>query len=142
MAAGEHLEPLTSPTMPTVGCCIAQDSCADFKSDCTQQREVLATADGGQSFRLITPPGSRSTPCGEISTAPLATLSPAAHNGRKTGDPSGTQISQGEGFDQCQASTVSNMQTWWSDSPYSTTGIYIGGENESVFTAEPELLVG
>ena len=103
--------------------------CADFKSDCTQQREVLATADGGQSFRLITPPAPVQHQRRD-STAPLATLSGAITDGRR-GDPSGTQISQGEGFDQCQASTVSNMQTWWSDSPYSTTGIYIGGENET-----------
>ena len=35
----------------------------------------------------------------------------------------------GLGFDRCGAMSISEMQTWWDDSPYSTAAVYIGGES-------------
>jgi hypothetical protein len=36
-----------------------------------------------------------------------------------------------KGFDTCGAKTQTQMQTWWSDSPYFVTVAYIGGANRS-----------
>lgn len=36
-----------------------------------------------------------------------------------------------DGFDQCEAATTSDMSTWWQDSPFFYTGIYIGGDNRA-----------
>jgi photosystem II stability/assembly factor-like uncharacterized protein len=36
-------------------------------------------------------------------------------------------IVQGQGFDACTLPTISQMQTWWNESPYSFFGLYLGG---------------
>ena len=47
-------------------------------------------------------------------------------------DPSGRPppdvgVVQAQGFDACSLPTISKMQTWWNQSPYSFYGLYIGG---------------
>jgi hypothetical protein len=66
-------------------------------------------------------------PCrGAIAAAALAATLiaplPAAH-----AVPSGNGINQGLGFDACTAPSTSTMQKWWSGTPWSWVGIYIGG---------------
>ena len=41
--------------------------------------------------------------------------------------PAGNGINQGLGFDACTAPSTSTMQKWWSGTPWSWVGIYIGG---------------
>jgi len=41
--------------------------------------------------------------------------------------PSGNGTNQGLGFDACTAPSTSTMQKWWSGTPWSWVGIYIGG---------------
>ncbi len=43
----------------------------------------------------------------------------------------GAIVANLDGFDTCNAPTTSNMQTWWTSSPYFYTAIYIGGVNRS-----------
>ncbi len=40
-------------------------------------------------------------------------------------------ITQKKGFDACSAPTSSQMDTWWSSSPYWNVGIYFGGSTRS-----------
>ena len=47
-------------------------------------------------------------------------------------DPSGRPppdagVVQAQGFDACSLPSISKMQTWWNQSPYSIYGLYIGG---------------
>jgi hypothetical protein len=47
-------------------------------------------------------------------------------------DPSGIPppdvgVIQAQGFDACHLPTISEMQTWWNQSPYSFYGLYLGG---------------
>jgi photosystem II stability/assembly factor-like uncharacterized protein len=47
-------------------------------------------------------------------------------------DPSGRPppdvgVVQAQGFDACHLPTISEMQTWWNQSPYTFFGLYIGG---------------
>jgi hypothetical protein len=39
----------------------------------------------------------------------------------------GTAVSTGNGFDTCAAPSVSNMKSWWTNTPYWDANIYIGG---------------
>jgi photosystem II stability/assembly factor-like uncharacterized protein len=36
-------------------------------------------------------------------------------------------VLQGQGFDVCGLPSISKMQTWWNESPYSFYGLYLGG---------------
>jgi hypothetical protein len=133
--------------------------CANFKEDCSQQIELLSTDDGGKTFRVVTPltspmlPQAQSDPSGgkrSGSDTPLfhSEWGPQT-NGMLIGgsdanpfsiliqasDPSGTVISQNQGFDMSCVTTASNMQTWWQSSPYFDTGVYLGGCN---VTCAPE----
>lgn len=40
-------------------------------------------------------------------------------------------LEQKKGFDTCSAPTISQMQTWWTSSPYYDIGIYIGGSTRA-----------
>ncbi len=40
----------------------------------------------------------------------------------------GSAVSTTQGFDRCELPSVSNMQTWWNDSPYFWYNVYIGGD--------------
>jgi photosystem II stability/assembly factor-like uncharacterized protein len=42
-------------------------------------------------------------------------------------NPSSIILAAGQGFDNCTLPTVSQMATWWGDSPYSTINVYLGG---------------
>jgi hypothetical protein len=42
-----------------------------------------------------------------------------------------------QGFDACTAPPISTMQTWWTSSPFTSVGVYIGGANP--FCAQPNL---
>jgi hypothetical protein len=42
-------------------------------------------------------------------------------------NPSSVIVATNQGFDNCTLPTVSQMQTWWDHSPYSTINIYLGG---------------
>jgi photosystem II stability/assembly factor-like uncharacterized protein len=96
--------------------------CAAFKSQCSQQSELLSTNDGGASFRVITPHVNGAAPRASVSNSNSASGLPASPN-------SGTQVSQGEGFDIACVTSGPNMLTWWQYSPYYDTGVYLGGEN-------------
>jgi Rv2525c-like, glycoside hydrolase-like domain len=75
--------------------------CAGFKTNCSQQTRLLAGAVD------ITPPIAAGI------------------------TPNSTGTGTGQGFDQCAVGTTGAMQTWWSDSPYRYTNMYIGGVNRA-----------
>jgi hypothetical protein len=42
-----------------------------------------------------------------------------------------------QGFDTCAAPSLTTMQTWWDNSPFTSVGIYVGGANRGC--AQPNL---
>jgi photosystem II stability/assembly factor-like uncharacterized protein len=88
--------------------------CNSFKSQCSQESRLFATSDGGLTFSELTPPvGANSAlSVGDTAISPDAVISISAR-----------------GFDQCAAGTVSQMQAWWTNTPWSFANIYIGGAN-------------
>ena len=56
-------------------------------------------------------------------TAPLAAMQPASAT------LPGPVVYQGEGFDTASPPPTADMTDWWTTTPYSGLGIYLGGEN-------------
>lgn len=84
--------------------------CTGIKTGCSQTSHLLAV-NAGLVTEITPPTQAPAGPTPEISAAATVALSSKL------------------GFDQCSAGTVSQMQTWWTASPYSDANIYIGGSN-------------
>jgi probable HAF family extracellular repeat protein len=94
---------------------------------------LLATSDAGNSWVELTPveAGLGRSEIPLIKTEPLREGLPSVDQASSGLLAFPTQVSAHLGFDECQATTDSNMQTWWTYSPYFDTGIYIGGKSRS-----------
>ncbi|HSR98071.1 MAG TPA: glycoside hydrolase domain-containing protein [Kofleriaceae bacterium] len=86
---------------------VASGQCIAGKSQCSQQRKLFTTTDGGRTMHDITP---------------LVATPPGASTNR-------IFLSVGKGFDKCAIGSVSQMQAWWTNTPWSWANIYIGGAN-------------
>ena len=74
---------------------------------CKQEVNLLQTMDGGRTWRVLgLPPevANQTTPTSQF-TLPF----------------------EGQGFDACEIPKTSQMQTWWTSSPYYFINLYIGG---------------
>jgi hypothetical protein len=61
-------------------------------------------------------------------TLALAVACLMAFHGRQAlAVPEGNGTMQGKGFDACAAPSTSTMQKWWTNTPWSWIGVYIGG---------------
>lgn len=89
---------------------LASGQCAAGKSQCRQGTKLFTTTDGGRTMHDITP----------LVTAP----SPGV-------DPNLVSLTTGKGFDKCAIGTVSQMQAWWTNTPWSFANVYIGGANRA-----------
>ncbi|MGH9885493.1 MAG: glycoside hydrolase domain-containing protein, partial [bacterium] len=86
---------------------VASGQCVARKSQCSQQRKLFTTTDGGRTLHDITP---------------LVATPPGASTNR-------VFLSVGKGFDKCAIGSVSQMQAWWTNTPWSWANVYIGGAN-------------
>ena len=87
---------------------------------CTPTTRLLQTQDGGVSWIKINLPLEQIS----IDQAPRAqAISPESVELL-----SRTSLHSGQGFDQCEISTLSNLQKWKTNSPYSVVNLYIGGK--------------
>ena len=91
---------------------VASGHCDSGKSQCRQESRLFSTNDGGRTLNEVTPSMT-------VSNATSSTVQPEV-----VVTSTGTK-----GFDQCAAGTVSQMQAWWSNTPWSFANIYIGGSN-------------
>src|SRR4051812_32202280 len=94
----------------------------DFAHDSARGAEPFSTLAGGHSMRSIR--CFRSA----LRRALLPCAGAAAlFAGAADAVPGGYGIEQGQGFDACTAPSTSTMQKWWTNTPWSWVGIYIGG---------------
>lgn len=111
--------------------------CAVGKTQCSQESKLLATSDGGQTLRDVTPLAATNNGHNFDEATPFV----AASDG-KPKDPIlplsvSTYTDDAIGFDQCEAGTVSQMQAWWTNTPWNYANIYIGGDQRGC--AQPTL---
>jgi len=96
---------------------------------CTQTSSLMGTLDGGKTFfSLAQIPGIEleSTHTADV---PSATHSQPAIPYANPTPESSYPVTGVMGFDACSLPTVSQMQTWYTSSPYRVLGAYIGGVN-------------
>ncbi len=100
-------------TLKTVG------NCEGIKTGCVQESKIFAET------KEITPPKIR-----ELARIEKEKAVAEARNSIFSRPPNGaTRISLNRGFDKCTAAPVSQMQTWWDNSPFYDSNIYISGRN-------------
>lgn len=98
----------------------SEGTCAGFKTGCVQETRIL---DGGVDItpsKIIELSRVEKEKAGSEST-PMFALPPGGS----------TRISLNRGYDKCQAGTVTQMQTWWDNSPHYDSNIYMSGRNRA-----------
>src|SRR6185369_1680981 len=91
---------------------IGEGQCDGFKSGCAQTTRLFVTHDGGGTLTEITPRIQSRAASASVASSGADAVSTSRNR---------------KGFDKCSADSVSNMQVWWSSSPYYDANIYIGG---------------
>jgi PKD repeat protein len=89
---------------------------------CTSVTKIIKTVDGGITWDAILFPKSGSDALTNSYNATYPDMSPA-----KAASQGNTQLFVGQGFDLCEIPTLSQLQTWWANSPFKTVNLYIGG---------------
>lgn len=84
--------------------------CAAGKSQCAQEARLFTTTDGGRTMHDVTP----------TVAAPSLGVTPNS-----------VFLSVGKGLDKCAIGTVSQMQAWFTNTPWSWSNVYIGGANRA-----------
>jgi len=105
---------------------LAGGNCQIDQGTCTQTKSLMGTLDGGQTFfSLSAIPNLALESTSQMSVAAKA----SASNVHPLGiTPLSSSLANGVmGFDACTLPTLSQLQTWWTSSPYKTVGIYLGG---------------
>ena len=93
--------------------------CANAKSGCVQESKIFS------GTTEITPPQIKELSRIEKEKAQIET-----QNQIFSRPPNGsTRISLNRGFDKCTTAPVSQMQSWWDNSPFYDSNIYISGRN-------------
>ena len=89
---------------------------------CTATTKLIETLDGGITWKALEFPGFANGLLTQSSQT--ASTSQSQVNGAGAGK---TLFLEGQGFDICTIPTISQLQTWWNNSPYSSVNLYIGG---------------
>lgn len=93
---------------------------------CTQEKRLLSTRDGGEHWTAMALPVAS-----QLSLRESFSLADKTDGSVKSDTVSSldadTQAYVGQGFDICEIRPLSQMQTWWNNSPYNAVNLYIGG---------------
>jgi Domain of unknown function (DUF1906)/FG-GAP-like repeat len=106
-----------------------EGNCEGTKTGCVQESKIFA------GTKEITPPQVK-----ELSRIEKERTKTEARDSIFSRPPNGTtRISLNRGFDKCTAAPVAQMQSWWDNSPFYDSNIYISGRNrgcsQSLLTA-------
>ena len=109
----------------TTGTCEMADRTAENLT-CTRETRLLGTSDGGYHWESIPLPGIGQGSIQENFSAPAKGEDRSGMMTSALADPD-TQAYVGQGFDKCEVPTLTQLQKWWTDSPYNAVNLYIGG---------------
>jgi hypothetical protein len=114
---------------------VSSSPCADGMDGC---RQLLSTSDSGATWvnitppeatakklRLTTPPGA--IPSGSHGVAVKRKQAGSSVRLSRRSSPTDPDISIHLGFDKSYVATVPQMKTWWNNSPYYDTSVYLPG---------------
>ena len=92
---------------------------------CSSSTRLLYTADGGMTWLQVSLPliPSNNTP-GALSSNRSTILNSLSDLGN-------SRVLVGQGIDKCEIPTLSQMQTWWVNSPYKAVNLYVGGSSRA-----------
>ena len=110
----------------------AGGNCAPETGICTQSKALLGTLDGGESFfRLGALPGIplETTKTIALPKGRSGLRQPQDHASPEAQSDSSLTLTGVMGFDTCNLMTTTQMQTWYTSSPYRVVGAYIGGDS-------------
>lgn len=93
---------------------------------CTQEKRLLSTSDGGEQWTAMILPGV-SQPSLQQSFSLVDKADGSVKSDAVLSLDADTQAYAGQGFDICEIRPLSQMQTWWNNSPYNAVNLYIGG---------------
>lgn len=93
---------------------------------CTSTTRLLSTNDGGKNWQSIKLPILQSN---QISIEYSA--QPTTNTLYDVTGTSSTEVMIGQGFDRCEIPTLSQMGTWWNNSPFEAVNLYIGGSSRA-----------
>lgn len=106
-----------------VGTCEGSGKSADALN-CTRETKLLSTTDAGAHWEAVPLPSGQTSISESFTTA--AKDADEALRALAVNDPD-TQPYVGQGFDKCEVPSVTQMQKWWTSSPYNAVNLYIGG---------------
>ena len=103
-----------------------EGSCAGFKIGCVQETKIFANG------TEITPPQIKELARQEKEEAEVEVARSAETLGGST------RFSLNRGFDKCDTASVSQMRSWWDNSPFYDVNVYMSGRNRAC-SAQPNL---
>jgi hypothetical protein len=104
-------------------------SCSTSQATCTQTSELMGTLDGGNTFFALGQPSGLSLQSTNSFSIPSSASTAIPFLAPAQAQPASSYPVTGVmGFDACSLPTVSQMQTWYTSSPYRVIGAYIGGD--------------
>ena len=92
---------------------------------CTTETGLFRTSDGGQTWQVVSLPGNI-TGLIRQETDRVSEISANTLKSPQTPG-SAVQTFSGQGFDKCEIPALSQLQEWWTNSPYKAVNLYIGG---------------
>ncbi len=105
--------------MEQSGHCTFGDSITKQGADCVQRTRLVRTTDDGANWQTVPLP---LTPNGILERHIVTHDAPEIQSNLAY-----TQTWAGQGVDICEIPSLSKLQTWWSNSPYTAVNLYIGG---------------
>ncbi len=109
--------------MEQSGDCMFSNPITKQGADCVQQTRLVRTTDGGANWQTVPLP---QMPNGilerHIVPPDMPEIQPSLAY---------TQTWAGQGVDICEIPSLSKLQTWWSNSPYTAVNLYIGGSSRA-----------
>ncbi|MBK9927896.1 MAG: PQQ-dependent sugar dehydrogenase [Anaerolineales bacterium] len=108
--------------------CVTASSLTDQPASvsCSSTTRLLQTFNGGVTWQTVHLPDVRP----EITALEILDIENANITSTLAGIGS-TNTFTGQGFDKCEIPSISQMQTWWNNSPYKAVNLYIGGSSRA-----------
>jgi len=98
---------------------------------CTLEVRLLRTEDGGQTWTALSLPRTDLPSVRSDDSSRSSRLGTTEVTTTEQGLGDRTQTFVGQGFDKCEVASLSQLQSWITNSPYRVVNLYIGGSSRA-----------